>query len=163
MKEPSWSRQVKIRDHYLCRDCGEGAFDHEILDADHIKPRRQFPELADTLDNGRTLCLFCHAKKHFKKGELRETVLILLRLLKILMRRTRWPKITRKDREAFRLVEMQGLKLKEAAVLMECSEQSISAHLNKIKKFYPHLWTEKGDFHILQLPNSAELFIKQRF
>ena len=159
--EPSWSFQVKVKDGWICRDCGE--IDKELLDADHIKSRRYFPELADVLENGRTRCLFCHAKKHFQKSELRETVLIILRLLQILMRRTRWPKITTLDRKAFQLVEQQGLKIEEAAVLMECSKQSVSAHLNKIKKYYPHLQTQKGDFRILQLPDNAELFIKQRF
>lgn len=87
MKEPfdprklQWTNQVKRQDGYLCRDCG--CSDRKILDAHHIQPVSQFPEKEFGTDNGRTLCMPCHAKKH--KGIAR--ILILLRLIQIEIKR----------------------------------------------------------------------------
>jgi len=59
-----WSKAVKKRDGYRCIWCGS----IEYLEADHIKRKIQFPELALDISNGRTLCKKCHKKRH-KKGD----------------------------------------------------------------------------------------------
>lgn len=55
MKE--WRKAVFKRDNYTCRHCGEVG---GKLNADHIKPFSQYPELRTVLENGRTLCVPCH-------------------------------------------------------------------------------------------------------
>ena len=47
------------RDNYTCVWCGKRG---GKLNADHIKPWRDYPELRFALDNLRTLCLLCHRK-----------------------------------------------------------------------------------------------------
>lgn len=69
-----------MKDGYVCRDCGE--LIRELLEASHIKSKTQFPELAHNLDNGRTRCLLCHARKHTSWARL----MILARLGLILYR-----------------------------------------------------------------------------
>lgn len=61
-KDAQWSREVRMKDGYICRDCGE--LERSLLQAHHIKQKAQFPELAHNLDNGRCLCLLCHSKQH---------------------------------------------------------------------------------------------------
>ena len=56
--DQQWKREVKQRDGYACRACGETI----PLHAHHIKPRSKYPELALELDNGITLCGNCHAR-----------------------------------------------------------------------------------------------------
>ena len=56
-----WGRAVKKRDNYTCVECG--TTDVEIH-AHHIKTVSEYPDLMTDIDNGVTLCLFCHAKKH---------------------------------------------------------------------------------------------------
>ena len=56
----SWSRCVKKRDNYVCIWCKST----ENLNADHIKPKKDFPKLALKIENGRTLCKTCHIKRH---------------------------------------------------------------------------------------------------
>ncbi len=51
---------VLIRDHYLCAICHKHM---PRMAVDHIKPRKQFPELALDLSNLRTLCPVCHARQ----------------------------------------------------------------------------------------------------
>jgi len=55
-----WSRQIRERDEHTCQECGV----IERLHAHHIKPKSKHPELALDLDNGITLCVDCHEKKH---------------------------------------------------------------------------------------------------
>lgn len=76
-KDAQWSREVRIKDGYICRNCGE--LDRSLLQAHHIKQKAQFPELAYNLDNGRCLCLLCHAKQH--SGWARLMILARLGLL----------------------------------------------------------------------------------
>ena len=50
------------RDNYTCKKCGFNS-DVEILEVDHIKPKRVAPELERMLDNLITLCPNCHKRK----------------------------------------------------------------------------------------------------
>lgn len=60
-KWPYKKRQVKTRDNYTCQICG--LRDPEIMEVDHIKPKKRFPELALELENLVTLCPNCHRRK----------------------------------------------------------------------------------------------------
>lgn len=55
-----WREAVFKRDNYQCIWGGK---EHgNKLNADHIKSWRDYPELRFAIDNGRTLCIFCHRK-----------------------------------------------------------------------------------------------------
>ena len=56
-----WRRDVFIRDHYTCQECG-----HRFVKivAHHIKSFSEYKNLWFDLDNGRTLCRACHCKLH---------------------------------------------------------------------------------------------------
>ena len=55
-----WREAVFKRDNYQCIWGGK---EHgNKLNADHIKPFSQYPELRFAIDNGRTLCENCHKK-----------------------------------------------------------------------------------------------------
>lgn len=81
-KDIQWSTDVKIKAGWVCEDCGE--LDRELLDSDHIKPRAKYPELAHDLKNGKCRCLWCHAQKHKKAGEMVAYWLIMARLALVL-------------------------------------------------------------------------------
>lgn len=52
-----WRETVFKRDNWTCVLCKKRG---EELNADHIKPFSLFPELRFAIDNGRTLCIYCH-------------------------------------------------------------------------------------------------------
>jgi 5-methylcytosine-specific restriction endonuclease McrA len=57
LEQRNWSRAVLQRDDFTCQFCGQRGGD---LQADHVKPFRDFPELRWDISNGRTLCKPCH-------------------------------------------------------------------------------------------------------
>ena len=59
-KYKEWRKAVFERDNYTCIWCGDNQGGN--LEADHIKPRKKYPELVFDIDNGRTLCKICHRK-----------------------------------------------------------------------------------------------------
>lgn len=68
-----WRKLVLERDEYKCQDCGlPTTFNYfsiplkfrPKLEAHHIKPVREAPELIFDLNNGVTLCYFCHHARH---------------------------------------------------------------------------------------------------
>lgn len=57
-----WREAVFARDNWACIWCGIKSGKGVVveLNADHIKPFSQYPELRFAIDNGRTLCRPCH-------------------------------------------------------------------------------------------------------
>ena len=55
-----WANAVKSRDNNLCKKC----ISSENLEAHHIKPKAEYPQLALQVENGITLCKDCHKKEH---------------------------------------------------------------------------------------------------
>lgn len=62
-----WRDEVLKRDNYTCQICHS----HLNLKAHHIKPVVKYPSLANDINNGITLCEFCHylTYKHEKEYE----------------------------------------------------------------------------------------------
>lgn len=54
-----WRKAVFERDKYTCVWCKRRG---GRLNADHVKPFADYPELRFAIDNGRTLCIECHRK-----------------------------------------------------------------------------------------------------
>lgn len=60
----NWRTSVFERDNYTCQWCRarSGNGKEVVLNADHIKPWKDYPELRFDVSNGRTLCVTCHRK-----------------------------------------------------------------------------------------------------
>lgn len=58
-----WREAVFKRDNYTCVWCGDNKGGN--LNADHIQEFAYHPELRFAIDNGRTLCVSCHKKRHY--------------------------------------------------------------------------------------------------
>lgn len=56
----SWSQTIKKLDNNMCKDCDS----KDNLNAHHIMPKNDFPELSLDLSNGITLCEKCHGEIH---------------------------------------------------------------------------------------------------
>ena len=54
-----WREAVFRRDDYRCLDCGERG---GILHPDHIYSFAEYPRLRLDINNGRTLCIYCHKR-----------------------------------------------------------------------------------------------------
>ena len=61
-----WRNAVLIRDNYTCIWCG---YKGNKLQVDHIKPFALYPELRFAIDNGRTLCVYCHRTTNTYAGK----------------------------------------------------------------------------------------------
>ena len=72
-----WRRQVFKRDRYTCQICGVNNENSKnvYLNAHHIKPKRLFPELKFSVENGITLCVDCHAEVHKRQPQLYNFIL----------------------------------------------------------------------------------------
>jgi 5-methylcytosine-specific restriction endonuclease McrA len=68
-----WRVLTLNRDNYTCKNCGFR--DLEIMQVDHIKSKKKFPELRFDMNNLQTLCPNCHAKKTIK--ELRKVIILV--------------------------------------------------------------------------------------
>lgn len=52
-----WRSKILTRDKYQCQMCGESGGELEVH---HIRPKYKYPQLTLDLNNGITLCKFCH-------------------------------------------------------------------------------------------------------
>lgn len=62
----AWRTFVFERDSYKCVECGKG----NKIQAHHIKEWADHPQDRFDIENGITLCVDCHVKKHPKKEHL---------------------------------------------------------------------------------------------
>lgn len=56
-----WRERVYERDNWTCQECGQYG---GKLNAHHIQSYAHYPELRLNINNGITLCISCHKKKH---------------------------------------------------------------------------------------------------
>lgn len=70
-KSRTWQacRSIALaRDNYLCQECLKQGKITPYDVVHHIKPRKEYPELALDADNLVCLCHTCHNKQHPEKG-----------------------------------------------------------------------------------------------
>lgn len=65
-RDPKWTKAVLKRDNYTCQCCGFDKKKH--LEAHHIYSFRDNEAYRTQVDNGITLCKFCHKKYHSEFG-----------------------------------------------------------------------------------------------
>lgn len=65
-RDPKWTKAVLQRDKYTCQCCGYDKKKH--LEAHHIYSFRDNEAYRTQVDNGITLCKFCHKKYHSEFG-----------------------------------------------------------------------------------------------
>ncbi|KIQ70761.1 HNH endonuclease [Wenxinia marina] len=66
-RQPRWKalrEAVKDRDGWACVLCGA----RTRLEVDHVKPVRDWPELAWDMGNLQTLCCRCHSRKNPRRN-----------------------------------------------------------------------------------------------
>jgi 5-methylcytosine-specific restriction endonuclease McrA len=76
-KNPAWSggadryckRRANERDDYTCQRCG--LCEPEIMEADHVIPKSERPDLQYALENLITLCPNCHRRKTIREHKAR--------------------------------------------------------------------------------------------
>lgn len=68
----AWRKLIFERDSYTCKMCGEIA---RQIQAHHIFPVRDYPDLTLDINNGITLCVICHKKINRKEYEFIPTLL----------------------------------------------------------------------------------------
>ena len=61
-----WRNDVFVRDNYTCVFCGIVG---GKLDADHILLFSKYPDKRLDVNNGRTLCIKCHKRRHSLEGD----------------------------------------------------------------------------------------------
>lgn len=64
-KSTAWKKvraQAMARAHYLCQDCLKRGVINKAEMVHHIKPLREFPELALDINNLKPLCYKCHGR-----------------------------------------------------------------------------------------------------
>jgi hypothetical protein len=61
-----WRKIIFVRDNFICQDCG---INKTYFEAHHIKSWKDFPGLRFDINNGMTLCLKCHKKRHSKRDK----------------------------------------------------------------------------------------------
>jgi len=69
MEYKRWRDTIFVRDIFTCQNCGKRSKKGERIEinAHHIRSFAENKESRYNLDNGITLCIKCHRKKHFKK------------------------------------------------------------------------------------------------
>lgn len=68
-----WRKRVLEKFNFTCQICG--LIDKEVVEADHIKTKAEYPELKNDLNNGVALCANCHRRKTKREHKLRMKIL----------------------------------------------------------------------------------------
>lgn len=65
----TWRRKVKKRDNYTCQICGYEHHEKYDIIAHHIDSYQTMPDKRTLLENGDTLCKWCHNEFHAEYGQ----------------------------------------------------------------------------------------------